>query len=123
MSQPSTPVSDPLDSFAAHQAKRRQELWSLLGELPPRQEPQSRLLRTEQGPGYTLEHRELELNGVEPVPAIVLVPHRRQNPTAGLLDIHSHGNDYDMGKEELLCGLDVPLLKPYAPVFAPRRGW
>jgi dienelactone hydrolase len=58
------------------------------------------------------------LNGLEPVPALVLVPHKRRTPAPGLLYIHSHGDDYEMGKEELLSGLEV--LKPFAPVCAER---
>jgi len=100
--------------FAAYQEKRRQELWGLLGDLPPKSRPEARVLKIEQGPGYTLERLELELNGLEPVPAYLLVPEKRQRPAPGLLYIHSHGDDYDVGKEELLCGLDV--MHPYAPV-------
>jgi hypothetical protein len=106
--------TSPHERFAAYQEKRRQELWGLLGDLPPRRKPEARVLKTEQGPGYTLEHLELELNGLEPVPAYLLVPEKRQPRAPGLLYIHSHGGNYDLGKEELLCGLDV--MHPYAPV-------
>jgi len=102
------------ERLAAHQAKRRQELWGLLGDLPPRRAPEARLVKSEQGPGYTLEHLELDLNGLEPVPAILLIPAKRRNPAPGLLYLHAHGGNYDLGKEELLVGRDV--LKPYAPV-------
>jgi hypothetical protein len=104
------------EQFAAHQSRRRQELWGLLGDLPPRRPPAARLMKTEQGPGYTLEHLELDLNGLEPVPALLLVPAKRRDRAPGLLYIHAHGGNYDLGKEELLVGRDV--LKPYAPVCA-----
>jgi len=106
------------EQFAAYQAKRRQELWGLLGDLPPRRPPLARRMKTEQGPGYVLEHLELELNGLEPAPALLLVPAKRRDPAPGLLYIHAHGGNYDLGKEELLVGRDV--LKPYAPVCAER---
>ncbi|MGQ9573862.1 MAG: dienelactone hydrolase family protein [Thermoguttaceae bacterium] len=106
--------TSPQERFAAYQQKRRQQLWALLGDLPPKRPPVAHLLRIEKGPGYTLEHLELELNGLEPVPALLLVPERRPQPAAGLLYIHSHGDNYDLGKEELLRGLNV--MKPYAPV-------
>lgn len=102
------------EQFAAYQQRRRNELWGLLGDLPARRPPQARHCRTEQGPGFVLEHLELELNGIEPVPALLLIPQRRERPAPGLLYIHSHGGHYDLGKEELLTGLDV--LPAYAPV-------
>ena len=56
--------------FAAYQQRRRKLLWSLLGELPLSHRPQPpRLIKTEKHPGYTLERLELDLNGIEPVPA------------------------------------------------------
>ena len=39
--------------FFEHQAERREELWGLLGDLPPRNRGvTARLLRSEPGPGY-----------------------------------------------------------------------
>jgi hypothetical protein len=104
------------EQFSAHQARRRQELWGLLGDLPARRPPGARRLSAEQGPGYTLERLELDLNGLEAVPALLLVPDKRREPAPGLLYIHAHGDNYDLGKEELLVGRDV--LKAYAPVCA-----
>ena len=54
---------------------RREQLYGLLGELPPRHRPvTSRTLSTEQRDGYVLEHLELDLNGIEPVPAVFVRP-------------------------------------------------
>lgn len=102
--------------FQARQQRRRRELWDLLGELPAQRQPQARLLRTEKHARYTLEHLELDLNGVEPVPALLLLPHQRQKQAPGLLYIHAHGGTYDLGKEELLKGRNV--LPAYAPECA-----
>ena len=55
----------------------------------------------------------LDLNGIEPVPALMLVPHKRQTPAPGLLDIHWHGDMYDLGKEQLLRGVEAQ--SAYAP--------
>ena len=105
------------EEFLARQRQRREELWQLLGDLPPRNRPiSSKLLRSEQGEGYTLEYLELDLNGVEPVPAILLIPERRAAKAPGLIYIHAHGGTYELGKEELLRGRKV--LKAYAPVCA-----
>jgi hypothetical protein len=103
-------------SFAQQQEKRRQELWGPLGDLPDRKQPTGKLLKREQGDGYTLEHLELELNGLEPVPAYLLVPDKRPQPAPGLLYIHAHGGTYELGKEELIRGRKV--LPAYAPVCA-----
>jgi hypothetical protein len=101
--------------FRQRQESRREELWALLGDLPSEHRPRPpKLLRTEQGPGYTLEHLVLDLNGLEPVPAILLVPERRRERAPGLLYIHAHGGTYELGKEELLRGRDV--MPAYAPV-------
>ncbi len=105
------------EEFLAYQERRRRDLWSLLGDLPRQHKPAPpKLLRTERGEGYTLEHLELDLNGIEPVPALLLIPDRRQTAAPGLLYIHSHGGHYVLGSEELLKGLDV--LPAYAPVCA-----
>lgn len=112
---PNTPTED----FIAYQEKRRKELWSLLGDLPWDHKPKpSRLLKTEKHEGYRLERLELDLNGIEPVPAILLIPDRRHTPAPGLLFIHWHGGMYDLGKEMLLKGVDVQ--PAYAPVCAER---
>jgi hypothetical protein len=107
--------SESSDSFFERQKRRRDELWSLLGDLPPRDRPiGAKLLRTEAFPGYKLEHLELDLNGIEPVPALLLVPDKRPAKAPGLLYIHAHGGTYELGKEELLRGREV--LPAYAPV-------
>jgi hypothetical protein len=104
------------NEFTSRQDQRRRELWGLLGDLPPRQVPEAKLLRTEKHPGYVLEHLMLELNGIEPVPALLLLPDRRPQPAPALLYIHAHGDQYELGKEELLVGRDV--LPAYAPICA-----
>jgi len=71
----------PMEEFGIYQERRRAELWSLLGDLPWSHEPRpATLLKTEKGEGYTLERLLLDLNGLEPVPALLLIPDRRQKP-------------------------------------------
>ncbi len=101
--------------FALQQEKRRKDLWGLLGDLPWQHTPgPAKLLKTEKHDGYTLERLLLDLNGMEPVPAILLIPDKRQASAPGLLYIHWHGGMYDLGKEQLLRGVDAQ--PPYAPV-------
>jgi hypothetical protein len=107
------------ESFAAVQVERRRELWSLLGDLPRQHRSgPARVLKTEKHEGYTLERLILDLNGEEPVPALLLVPDKRQTPAPGLLYMHWHGGMYDLGKEQLLRGVDAQ--PAYAPVLAER---
>lgn len=111
-------VSGQVDTdFTEYQKDRRKELWGLLGDLPWKHQPSaSKLVKTEEHENYTLERLRLDLNGVEPVPAMLLIPHERQTPAPGLLYIHWHGGMYDLGKEQLLKGVDVA--PAYAPVCA-----
>ena len=106
---------DAAGDFAAYQERRRKELWSLLGDLPWDHRPAPpKLVRTEKHEGYALERWVLDLNGIEPVPALLLIPDHRQNPAPGLLFIHWHAGQYDLGKEQLLRGTEVQ--PAYAPV-------
>jgi hypothetical protein len=101
--------------FEAYQKRRRKELWGLLGDLPWDHKPApAQLVSSEKHPGYTLDRLTLDLNGVEPVPALLLVPDHRDERAPGLLYIHWHGGMYDLGKEQLLVGTSVQ--PPYAPV-------
>ncbi len=113
------PVAQPQagEAFSAFQARRRKELWGLLGDLPWDHKPgPATLVKSERHDGYTLERLVLDLNGIEPVPALLLIPDKRQQPAPGLLYIHWHGGMYDLGKEQLLVGVDAQ--PAYAPVCA-----
>ena len=46
----------------------------------------------------------------------MLIPHKRQRPALGLLYIHWHGGMYDLGKEQLLRGVQAQ--PAYASVCA-----
>jgi len=107
----------PSQGFAAIQEQRRRELWALLGDLPwqHRLGP-AKLVNTEKHDGYTLERLVLDLNGEEPVPALLLIPDKRQTPAPGLLYIHWHAGMYELGKEQLLKGVEAQ--PAYAPVCA-----
>ena len=103
--------------LSARQQRRRAELWGLLGDLPWAHTPgPAKLVRTEKRDGYVLERLILDLNGLEPVPALLLIPDRRPARAPGLLYIHWHGGMYGLGKEQLLSGVDVQ--PAYAPVCA-----
>lgn len=108
-------ISD--SDFTSAEENRRKELWGLLGDLPWQHQPgPAKLVRTEKHEGYTLERLVLDLNGQEPVPALLLIPDKRQERAPGLLFIHWHAGMYGLGKEELLRGVEVQ--PAYAPVCA-----
>jgi len=112
---PASPLLETGESFPSYQERRRKELWSLLGDLPWQHKPaMPKLLSTEKHDGYTLERLVLDLNGIEPVPALLLIPDKRQSPAPGLLYIHWHAGMYGLGKEQLLRGVEVE--PAYAPV-------
>jgi len=93
------------ENFQAFQQRRRRELWSLLGDLPADHQPRMpKLVKRERGPGYTVEHLELDLNGMEAVPAVLLIPDGLTAPAPGLLFIHWHGGWYEQGKMQLFEG-------------------
>ncbi len=103
--------------FPRYQKRRRKELWGLLGDLPWDHRPgPAQLIKTERHEGYSVERLLLDLNGTEPVPALLLLPDRRQAKAPGLLYIHWHGGMYDLGKEQLLTGVNAQ--PAYAPVCA-----
>ena len=103
------------EGFTSFQERRRKELWGLLGDLPwQHQAAKPKLLSSEKHEGYTLERFILDLNGIESVPALLLIPDKRQTPAPGLLYIHWHGGMYGLGKEQLLRGVEVE--PAYAPV-------
>jgi dienelactone hydrolase len=108
---------DAVNEFITYQDRRRCELWELLGDLPWSHKPgAARVAEREKHDGYTLERLLLDLNGLEPVPALLLIPSRRQKLAPGLLFIHWHAGEYDLGKEQLLRG--TPVQPAYAPVCA-----
>ncbi len=105
-------------------AARRKELYSLLGDLPDRNRKISaRVVSTEDRPKYRLQKLELDLNGIEPVPAYFVSP---LSATAGkrptMLFHHSHGGGYTIGKNEFLEGRSYLYNPPYAEVCA-SLGW
>lgn len=107
---------DPKE-FTAFQKERRKLLFSMLGDLPYDHEPQPpKLIRKEQHPGYTLEYLDMDLNGVERVPAILLVPDKINRKAPCMLYCHAHFGTYGIGKDELLNGRSV--MPAYAQVYA-----
>jgi dienelactone hydrolase len=94
---------------------RRTELYSLLGDLPPRnREISAKTMSTEQRAGYILEKLVLDLNGLQPVPAYFVKPVNATAKLPTILYHHAHGGDYKLGKDELINGRSLIQNPPYA---------
>jgi pimeloyl-ACP methyl ester carboxylesterase len=96
-------------------AGRRALLYELLGDLPDRRRQVSARKRGEaERDGYVLEDWELDLNGLEPVPAYLARPVGLAGPAPAILFNHSHGGGYDIGKNEFIDGRSYLQPVPYA---------
>jgi dienelactone hydrolase len=115
---PAGAVSSAADeSFSSIQETRRKQLWGLLGDLPWKHQPApARMVKREEHKTYTIERLVLDLNGIEDVPALLLIPASRKEKAPGLLYIHWHAGMYDLGKEQLIAGVDAQ--PAYAAVLA-----
>lgn len=95
--------------------KTRQDLWEAMGELPPAAgEVRAKRLCVEENETFFLERLVLDLNGYEQVPAIFVRPQNASVPVPAVLFNHSHGNLFEIGKQELLDGCDYMLRRGYA---------
>jgi hypothetical protein len=96
-------------------APRRRELYGLLGKLPDRNRPISgKKRREEERDGYILETWDLDLNGIENVPAYLARPRQAAAKAPAVLFDHSHGGGYKIGKQEFIEGRSYLQPKPYA---------
>jgi dienelactone hydrolase len=104
-------VAAPQPTAAAH----RRELYGLLGRLPDRHRAitAEKLGETDRD-GYILETWQLDLNGIEPVPAVVARPRNGAAKMPAVLFNHSHGGGYTIGKKEFLEGRSYLQPEPYA---------
>lgn len=104
-------------------AERRKLLYELMGDLPPRSRPVSaRKLGEGERNGYLIEELELDLNGLEPVPAVFVKPKNFVGPAPAVLFNHSHGGGYSIGKSEFLEGREYLSDPPYAEQITD-MGW
>ena len=99
-------------------AQRREQLYGLLGELPDRRRSiGGKKRREEERDGYVLETWDLDLNGIESVPAYLARPREITGRVPGVLFDHSHGGGYKIGKQEFIEGRSYLQPVPYAKVL------
>jgi hypothetical protein len=82
--------------------KRRKHLIDLLGERSKSEEISAELINVETRQGFVLESLMLNLNNIETVPAYFAKPLNAVEPLPTVIFNHSHGGNFDQGKEELL---------------------
>ena len=112
-----------LNGMSIHDSvpSRREELRGLLGDLPSLESPPAaRTIDEVERAGYVLETLELELNGLEPVPAYFVRPREATGRLPVVLYNHSHGGRYDLGKRELIEGREYLCAPPYAEALTGR---
>ena len=94
---------------------RRRELYALMGDLPPRDRAIAGKKRSEaERDGYVLETWDLDLNGIEPVPAYLARPKQATGRRPAVVFNHSHGGGYKIGKQEFVDGRSYLQPVPYA---------
>jgi hypothetical protein len=99
-------------------AARRQQLYALLGDVPDRQRRIGSTQRNEEErDGYVLETWDLDLNGIEPVPAYLARPRGVAGRAPAVVFNHSHGGGYKIGKLEFVDGRSYLQPVPYAKVL------
>ena len=102
----------------ASAAKRRAQLYQLLGDLSPRRRRIfSKVIATEERPSYILERLELDLNGIEAAPAHFVKPKSFSGRIPAILYNHAHGGDYKLGKDEFIEGRKELHQPPYAELI------
>ncbi|MCW8129347.1 MAG: alpha/beta hydrolase [Planctomycetota bacterium] len=107
----------------SHLSARRKLLYSLLGDLPARNRPiTGRKFAEEDRESYVLERWILDLNGLDPVPALFARPRGNPAPFPAILYNHYHGGEHKNGKRELIEPRDAfGQRTPWAEELA-RRG-
>jgi dienelactone hydrolase len=102
-------------TVAASAAARRAELYGLLGDLPDLRRPIGAKKRGEvERDGFILETWDLDLNGLETVPAYVARPREISGRRPAVVFNHSHGGGYTIGKTEFIEGRPYLQPEPYA---------
>ncbi len=116
-----TSAGEPAEPAGDAAAADRALLYGLLGDLPDRQASIAcTTIGVEERSSYRLERLLLDLNGLEQVPAYFVRPLKRASRCPAILYSHAHGNDYALGKDELLAGRKELSSPPYAEALASR---
>jgi dienelactone hydrolase len=87
----------------------RTELWTLLGDLPPRPKvPKVETLSREDRGTYFVEKFQFDNGAGATVPGYLLLPKQAEGKVPGILYCHWHGGEYQIGKEEIFQDRHTP---------------
>ena len=92
----------PADKHAGWLRAKQRQLTRLLGEFPPKEPLNARLLRRKEESNRIVEWVSYEAEAGDVVPAILLIPRRRTPPLPAVVCHHQHAGQYDLGKSEVL---------------------
>jgi dienelactone hydrolase len=106
-------------SIENEQVEARRRLYELLGKLPERHSPMSvRQVAVETRENYRLERLFIECNEREGIPALFLSPvEESRTPRPVILYNHASGDDFELGKSEILIGRGALQDPPYGEVL------
>src|SRR4030095_7220916 len=83
------------EAWEKKRSEIRDQLWQLLGKLPPRPKvPSVQTLRSEDRGDYTLETFKFDNGAGASVPGYLLIPKRRAAKAPAILYCHWHGGQY-----------------------------
>ncbi|MEN8699663.1 dienelactone hydrolase family protein [Bacillus infantis] len=94
-------------------ADKRRKLLNLLGDRSVPENNEHQVLMIEKRQGYVLETLMLSLNGLETVPAYFAKPIEASAPLPVVIYCHSHGGNFENGKDELLTGSPYLVEQPF----------
>ncbi len=115
------PFAVPATKAAWEKQRRqvREQLWELLGKLPPRpKRPKVETLSQEDRGDYVVEKFQFDNDAGATVPGYLLRPKDLHGKAPAILACHWHGGEYAIGKEELFQAKHTP--EPPGPAFAKR---
>ncbi len=116
---PAFTVLSTVADWQTQRAQVRNQLWRLLGNLPPRPKlPQVETLSRVERDGYGLEKFQFDNGAGATVPGYLLLPAGVTARAPAILYCHWHGGQYDIGKEELFRTNATPV--PAGPALAQR---
>ena len=97
----------------------RQQLWELLGDLPPRPKlPKAQALSIEEREDCIVERFQFDNGAGATVPGYLLLPKGLSGKAPAILYCHWHGGEYEIGKEELFQAKHTP--EPPGPALVKR---
>jgi dienelactone hydrolase/lysophospholipase L1-like esterase len=124
-------VFDPPANAAAWRHERaevRRKVVASLGDLPDRPAPlQVRFITRELRPGFTLEQVAIDNGAESEIPALLLLPDKRQRPAPAILWLHASGQEKNRLVAPHTDGADESLGEAFVKagyvVLAPDASW